>query len=289
MYRIVPNLVSVYRKLPFKPLKGVLRKAFNNYLQYNRGKTVICSIDGIRYELDLNELIDSEIYHNGSFEPDTATAINNLCRRGMTVLDIGANIGCHTFLFAKMVGVKGKVIAFEPTSYAFEKLKRNLQLNNFNNVIIEKIALTNENKDDQEISFCSSWPLDYENRSGIHPVHHGRVGGVDIVSFVRLDDYMKKKAVKQIDIIKLDVDGYELRVIEGAIETLRLHRPIIIAELWAYTHEEIGDSVFDLVLLFSDLGYGFYSIKDMSMLSENLVNERLRRGGGFNSIILRAV
>lgn len=288
MYRIIPNLVSVYRKVPFRPFKKALRKAYDNYVQHNSGKTVICTVDRITYELDLNELIDSEIFYNGCFEPDTTMAIYKLCEKGMTVLDIGANIGCHTFGFSKLVGSNGKVIAFEPTSFAFKKLERNLQLNDADNVVLEKIALSNENRTNEEVSFRSSWPLDHKNRSGIHPVDHGQMGLKDIVSFVKLDDYVKQNNLNKVDIIKLDVDGFEYRIVQGALNTLKMHPPIIIMELVSYTHEEIGDSVFDLVTLLSDLGYSFYSIKDMRMLSKTFVDNHLRSGEGFNSIILRA-
>jgi len=288
VYRIIPNLVSVYRKTPFRPFKKALRKAYDSYVERNRRKTVICTVDGISYELDLNELIDSEIFYNGCFEPDTTKAIDKLCEKGMTVLDIGANIGCHTFRFSKLVGSKGRVIAFEPTSFAFKKLERKLQLNNADNVVLEKIALSNENKTKQEISFRSSWPLDHKNRSGIHPVDHGQMELKDIVSFVRLDDFVKQNDLNKVDIIKLDVDGFEYRIVQGALNMLKMHQPIIIMELFSYTHEEIGDSVFDLVTLLSDLGYSFYSIKDMRMLSKSFVDNHLRSGDGFNSIILRA-
>lgn len=288
MSRIIPNLAFSYRKLPFRPFKKLLRKVYDVYVKYNRGKTVICTVDEITYELDLNEMIDSEIFYNGCFEPDTTMAIYKVCEKEMTVLDIGANIGCHTFRFSKLVGSKGKVIAFEPTSFAFKKLERNLHLNNAGNVVLEKIALSDENKTKQEVSFRSSWPLDHKNRSGIHPVDHGQMGLRDIVSFFKLDDYVRQKELNRVDIIKLDVDGYEYRIIQGSIETLKLHQPILIVELFSYTHEEIGDSVFDLVTLLSNLGYSFYSIKDMRMLSKNFVNNHLQSGEGFNSIILRA-
>ncbi|MSO73187.1 MAG: FkbM family methyltransferase, partial [Rhodospirillaceae bacterium] len=81
---------------------------------------------GFRWRLDLGEGIDFSIYLLGSFEPITLGACRRLINPGDTVLDIGANIGALTLPMARMTGEAGKVYAFEPTAYAFEKLRANL-------------------------------------------------------------------------------------------------------------------------------------------------------------------
>lgn len=284
MRRLIKISVAFYRRLPFKPFKAVLKKVYSFYRSINRNGSVVAKVDGIIYELDLNEQIDSAIYYDGYFEKYTTNAINNLCKKGMTVLDIGANIGCHTFRFAKLVGSTGKVIAFEPTSWAFQKLKRNMELNDFTNVVLENIALSNENKDDQEVRFFSSWPLHPSSYDKIHSIHGG-LDMRDVVRFVTLDDYVKRYGIKKIDFIKLDVDGYEYKVIQGAIETLKLHKPTMIIELVEYTHKEVGDNIFEMVSLLSDLGYNFYFERDMQKLGIDLVKELLLKGEGFNAIL----
>jgi len=285
MNRVIPTLIDLYSKLPFRPFKSGVKKIWNVYLSINRHRTVIATVDGITYELCLGERIDSSIYYKGYFERDTTITINNLCRKAMTVLDIGANIGCHTFRFAKLVGAEGKVIAFEPTLCAFTKLKRNMELNNFDNVILEKIALSNESKNNQTTYFYSSWPLRVNDNTQAHPIHGG-CAMKDVVDFVTLDDYVQEKEIKKIDFIKLDVDGYEFKVIQGAIETLKLHKPLIIMELNAYTLEEVGDNIVDLVSLLSSLGYKFYSEKDLNMFpSVDILIDSIPKGGGINVIL----
>jgi FkbM family methyltransferase len=262
MNRLTKVIISLCRRLPFKTLERFLVKIYTLYKSFKKIRTVIATIDGITYELDLDELMDSVIYFEGSFEPDTTGVINKLCKEGMTVIDIGANIGCHTLRFAKLVGPRGKVIAFEPMSWAFSKLIRNIELNNFDNIVLEKTALSNENNENQEVNFPCSWPIsgivDFK-RYLAHQAHIMK----DVVDFITLDDYVSKKGMSKIDLIKLDVDGYEFKVIRGALETLKLYNPIIIMELAVYTLKEMGDKVTDLVSLLSDLGYKFYSEKDM--------------------------
>src|SRR4051812_4172311 len=75
--------------------------------------------DGIAYELDLSQGIDFAIYLGGIFERDTARALARLVEPSSLVLDIGANIGAHTLRLAKLVGPHGRVLAFEPTDFAF--------------------------------------------------------------------------------------------------------------------------------------------------------------------------
>lgn len=133
--RLIGTLAAFYLRLPVKPFRGVLGRLYLKYKMTNKNRTVIATRGGITYELDLNELIDSSIYYEGCFEPLTTAVIDKYVKSGMTVFDIGANIGCHTLRCAKLVGKSGKVIVFEPMSWAFAKLKRNIELNDFNNII----------------------------------------------------------------------------------------------------------------------------------------------------------
>src|SRR5215203_3293686 len=96
-----------------------------------RGRTdqQIVVRDCITYDLDLTQGIDFAIYLGGMFERNTAIALGKLTKPASLVLDIGANIGAHTLRLAKLVGPEGRVMAFEPTDFAFRKLRRNLELN----------------------------------------------------------------------------------------------------------------------------------------------------------------
>jgi hypothetical protein len=83
---------------------------------------------GLRWMLDLDEGIDFSIFLLGSFEPDAVRCFEKRIKPGDVVLDIGANIGAHTLRLARLVGSSGRVLAFEPTIYAYAKLRSNLEL-----------------------------------------------------------------------------------------------------------------------------------------------------------------
>src|SRR5687767_10401878 len=84
---------------------------------------------GLRWNLDLREGIDLSIYLVVKFERDTVRAYQRLLKPGDTVIDIGANIGAHTLQLARCVSPGGRVVAIEPTEYAFGKLKTLLENN----------------------------------------------------------------------------------------------------------------------------------------------------------------
>jgi 23S rRNA G2069 N7-methylase RlmK/C1962 C5-methylase RlmI len=151
MARLMRWLIIVYQRLPIKPFRRILGKLYKRYRLLNRNKTVVATIDGIKYQLHLGELIDNSMFYDGCFEPTTTRVIKEQVKQGMTVLDIGANVGCHTLQLAKLAGKNGKVIAFEPMSWALSKLKRNIALNNFDNIKIEKLALSDINQGRQSI------------------------------------------------------------------------------------------------------------------------------------------
>lgn len=262
---MIRRFINIYRRSPIKPFRGILSKLYRKYRLIHKNKVVIATIDGITYELDLNELIDSSIYYRGCFEPMTTAVINKYVRQGMTVLDIGANIGAHTLRLAKLVGEDGKVIAFEPMSWAFSKLERNIELNDFSNIIIEKIALSNVNQGRQSVYFRTSWPLDGDSSNA---------NKKEDVDFITLDEYIRIGSVGKVDFCKIDVDGYEYKVIEGGVNSIRKFKPVMIIEVGRYTLENFGDSLEDLIDLLASLGYSFYSERNLKQCSckESLLN-----------------
>jgi FkbM family methyltransferase len=203
---------------------------------------------GARWRLDLREGIDFSIYFLGAFERSTARAMRRLVGPGMTALDIGANIGAHTLGLARLVGERGKVYAFEPTAYAFAKLRQNLTLNPEleARVTAEQVMLTDRNNGTVEAQIYSSWPL-FESSGKLHPKHLGRPESTLGSRAARLDDYLGSAAVERIDFIKLDVDGFECHVLGGGMDALKRSRPVILMELAPYVLTERGRSLEELL------------------------------------------
>ncbi len=220
--------------------------------QRNRDRVVIKNIKGISYELHLDELIDSSLYYDGCFELYISRAIEQLVKPGMTVLDIGANIGCHALRMARLAK-GGRVIAFEPMEWAWRRLRRNLQLNDLPNIEVEKTALSDVNGF-RDIVFQTSWKID--------PAEEDAALSPERVKFMTLDEYVKERSLQSVDLIKLDVDGYEYKVLRGGRRTLESFLPTLIMELGPAYLESVGDSFEELANNLFSLGYRFYSEKN---------------------------
>ena len=241
---IIAIAKKIYENTPYKPLRGFYYRIFCAMV---RNRTVHASIEGINYKLDLGEVIDVGIYLN-RYEPDVTAATERLCRPGFTVLDIGANIGSHTLRLARIAGESGKVYAFEPTDYAYQKLIHNISLNPFKNIIPIQIALSDKNLLQQHIHFRSSWPT-----KGGTPVQKESV-----VDFIKLDDWCKSEKLERVDLIKLDVDGNEYSVIMGAESLLNRQHPLIIMEVWGPNFSDQSQNPFVALIR---MGYKFYHIE----------------------------
>jgi FkbM family methyltransferase len=246
---------------------------------------VVVTRGGLRWELDLGEGIDFSIYLLGGFERSTIAAYSRVIRPGDVVMDIGANIGAHTLPFARLVSSGGKVIAFEPTAYAFGKLERNVSHNPdlAARLRLERIMLTDAEDAQPVPQLHSSWPLRAENRSR-HATHLGVLADTTGAQATTLDEYVRRHRLERVDFLKIDVDGNECHVLRGSTQTLARYRPGILIEFMPYGLDEAGESFAHLIALLKTTGYHFFRIPHLVQLPDD--EDALRRlvptGGGIN-------
>lgn len=231
------RLVRIWRGLLGQKMTG----------QFRRG--------GINWQLDLNEGIDFSIYSLGNFEPNTVRFYSKLIRPGDVVFDVGANIGAHALNFARLVGPTGKVYAFEPTLSAVRKLEANLALNPDLKPQVTLYHSFCSHAGDKSIptEIYSSWPL--VSQPGLHPKHLGALQAVGNPRVIVLDQLVNELGLACTDLIKLDVDGNEIKVLKGCGEILRRHHPKVIAEIVPYVMAERGENMEDFWQPFRDNNY----------------------------------
>jgi len=243
---------------------------------------------GVKWRLDLREGIDLALYL-GVYENETAQTIAREIREGWIVLDIGANIGAHTLPIADRIGPDGRVLAFEPTSYAFEKLRTNISLNAAlaKRIDCHQTVLVDKPPTAPLQPIYSSWPL--TDTVDVHPVLRGRLMSTEGAAAATLDHVVQVAQLRRLDFIKLDVDGNESMVLEGARETLARFRPTIIMEFCPHIHHRHGTDGFPGLLgLLRDLGYRAETKRegrDVPLIPESV--EAMCPGGGSVDLLLR--
>ena len=240
----------------------------------------------IVWELDLSEGIDFAIYLRGGFEPETLREYRRIVRAGFVALDIGANIGSHTLPLAQLVGPSGRVYSFEPTDYAFAKQRRNLSLNlelskrvfAFQAMLVGRMA-------QKPKTIPSSWPLDRREKIDLHPTHFGRFNTLEGAELLRLDDWTAQEQPQSIDFVKMDVDGYEIDVVEGAGQTLSRYKPVMMMEFAPYIFSERGRSFLELLEALSALGYRARTVSGKGLALEPALEAAIPREGSMNVIL----
>src|ERR1700680_2207455 len=214
--------------------------------------------DGVSFDLDLSQGIDFAIYL-AMFERETKNALKGLVKPSSVVLDIGANIGIHTMLLAKLVGPSGRVLSFEPTDYAVQKLRRNIDLNSrlAERVTLFHCFLAAKDGGDVPDSIYSSWPL--TESEGLHNKHLGLAMPTNAAPSRSIDGILAELDGPSVQLVKIDVDGFECEVLRGATALLRDSRPIFMMELSPYVLEEHGSSLEELLSFFVPTGHRFAS------------------------------
>ena len=274
--------------------KIAIARALHRLVRFGRGiagrpDKGIFSRRDVVYELDLAQGIDFAIYLGGMFERSTAVALARLTEPSSLVLDIGANIGAHTLHLASLVGPQGRVMAFEPTDFAFRKLRRNLDLNPSLASRVEAFHcfLTASDGGSVPGAIYSSWPLAVE--SGLHAKHLGREMRTEQARARSLDSVLSECAGRKVQLVKLDVDGFECDVLRGATSMLRDMRPIFVMELAPYVLEERGASLDQLVSYFIPNGYAFFDERTQRRLpSEARELQRMLSDGESMNVVARA-
>ncbi len=215
--------------------------------------------NGIFYELELDQGLDFSVYLQIGFQKHVLTALP--IAPHSVILDVGANIGSMTLPFAK-AAIHGKVHSFEPTDELFRRLQINVKLNPdlAPRIHLNRLRISNQNRSKQDFQIYSRWPL-YPRPQEKHPIHWGMKTVATQVETWTLDEYVNRKQLDRVDLIKIDVDGTEYAVLCGAMQTLARFSPVVIFEVGQYLLEEHQISFGNYLTFFSDLNYHLRDLK----------------------------
>ncbi|MCK5259532.1 MAG: FkbM family methyltransferase [Candidatus Omnitrophica bacterium] len=210
-------------------------------------------IHGHKMFLDSKDSLGLSIY--GVYEENETEFINKEVKVGDIVLDIGANIGYHTLIFAKLVGENGKVFAFEPDPTSFDLLERNVRNNGYKNVVLINKAVAE--KSGRLKLFLS------EDNLADHRIYDSQDGRNFIeIESVRLDDYFKDFSGK-INFIKMDIEGSEYGAVKGMFDLLKKTENVkIISEFWPFGLRRSGVEPAEYLEVLRTYGLSFYEFNE---------------------------
>ena len=167
------------------------------------------------------------------------------------VIDAGANFGHYALVAAKFVGSAGRVIAFEPNTETFQLLQSNIAMLTNQNVIAVQAGLSDDNGK-MSLSIDSSNP-------GGHSFTKGNVRETkesETIPIYNLDHYLSSNQIAPpVSLIKIDVQGFEAKVIRGAVGTIQRDHPVVFCEVAPEAMKNSGDDFLELLEFFKDANY----------------------------------
>jgi len=211
-------------------VKGILLLSYWRLkkLQYDLSKEHIVEVNGCSLSLIPNDAgISEELLLFNAHEPFSTKVLMKNLREGMVCLDVGGNLGYYATLESKMVGKTGQVIAIEPSPNSFKYLKHNLALLNKSNYEVFNFACGIE---EGEARFLIS---DHSNTSRVLKEGEKTTSDMNVVKVPvkKLDTFLKEKLLKKLDFLRMDVEGYEMQILEGAKESIGKFKPMIQIEV----------------------------------------------------------
>lgn len=194
----------------------------------------------------------------GVYELSTTFVIERLVRPGMVVVDVGANIGYFSLLAARKVGSQGKVYAFEPHPDNYALLVKNIQANNYTNIVALQKAVSNTSGTLRLFGSSTN-----HGRHSLEPSNVLNLVNEVEVEAITLDEYLQQVVKsQQVDLLKIDVEGAEQMVIEGGRAILEAAAPIILMEFWPRGLRNLGGDPLELLEIFDQAGYTISVIEE---------------------------
>ncbi len=204
------------------------------------------------------------------YEPQTSKIFKNFISSGDIVMDIGANIGYFTLLAARLVGQYGKVLAFEPVPYFLELICSSARLNNLTNITAFQMALSDTPGEGHIF-------LDKKNLGLASPVSNNVIDLSESlqVKYTTIDIFCEENGIKP-NFVKIDVQGYELKVLRGAIKLLQRGNAKLYFEFWPRGINNAGDMPEEIFYLLEATGYKVFKVNNDGGFSPVSKNEFLK-------------
>lgn len=224
---------------------------------------------GARFYVDIldKRITPFEAFSFDKYESEDSEMLYKLVKNNDVIFDVGANIGWYSIHLSKKLN-GAKIYSFEPIPETFSKLKRNVELNKIDNINIVNIPLSDKV---QNLTFYYS-PSATGASSSVNISEESDIKKLDCTTDT-LDLYVTKNNIERIDFIKCDVEGSELFVFQGGIESIKKHSPVIFTEMLRKWAVKFNYHPNDIIYIFKNMGYNCYYSSSGSLKAIDNVTE----------------
>jgi FkbM family methyltransferase len=220
--------------------------------------------DGLRVNVYLGNDLSKQLFIAGCYEPNEMAFLDTMLAPGMVFVDAGANEGLFTLLASRRVGKSGQVWSIEPSAREFGRLQGNVELNHLDNVRMVRKALA-EFDGETELLVAQSEHAG-QNTLGLFLYAEIQTAGKERVAVQTLDSLIEEHSLDRVDIVKLDVEGAEGRVLNGAHKLLSRMRPVLLLECNEAALGHQGSSTNAMLALLRNYDYRFFDFGDATSM-----------------------
>jgi FkbM family methyltransferase len=241
-------------------LHRLLRTVLNAFCppaQAHNAASLVVPFEGGLINVDTSSSIEYDLLFRGTHEPEIVNLIKHTVRPGDVCLDIGANVGAHTLVMARLAGPSGRVIAVEPHPRMCARLRQNLDLNRLDNVIVVAAALSASDGETDLYGFGED--AFHQGSSSLLPDHEVRMQ--IRVRSIRGAVLQREYSMDSCRLLKIDVEGAEGLVLDELEELVVTYRPTIICEYRKQHWDKFGHSVARVLERLKALNYDLYYVR----------------------------
>jgi FkbM family methyltransferase len=239
---------------PINQLGSLKVRFLPDHYQYNINSWRNVNRDGIKYNLNIHNIVDWFIYFN--IQETSRKRLNSLINKSNVFYDIGANIGHVSLVASNLINENGIIYSFEPHPVSFKQFKNHIELNDISNIFAFNVGLGSSS------SFVNM--LEVEGNAGANRIVASNVknSNFTLINIVSLDEFILNKNAEVPDLIKVDVEGYELEVFKGAENLLNDIKPKLFFELDERLLKLQNTSPIELLMFLSKFDYKFFNADD---------------------------
>jgi FkbM family methyltransferase len=262
------------RHVPYHPYKQQISKRLRQIFQISLSGEYIETRGGLRWAMDAGDYTQQDLFWSGAKDAGEIREALHSMPKGAVMFDLGANFGYYSITIASALQGDCRIYAFEPNPSTMDRFKRNVALNGTRGLHLLDAGLSD--------APGHALVVETQAHSGAAYLRQTSLSGVPMTT---LDLFCEQNEIDRLDLVKMDIEGAELRALHGGIATFKRFRPALLIELNPETSEREGYSVRDVVVFLEDLGYQVHTVRGHTRITR----DRLPQSGYFTNAICRMV